>query len=184
MNGFLGVGQPSSVGASNNSLRNIFNFAIPAGKASVSQGQQDLGSASGFWQGILSGNRQATQAAIAPQTNTANVQADAQRKQAGAMGTARGGGTAAGNQTQKDDTLAKIQQLLFGARTTAAGELGKTGAAGMSAGTGLLDTGSKSAASLGDNGLQQEMISAAGPVQSALGDAFGTGLGDILKNFI
>jgi hypothetical protein len=177
VNGFLGVGEPSSVGASKSNLRNIFNFAMPAAKGAIGQASQDLGASSNYWQNLLTGNRQATAAATAPQTNTANAQADASRRQQAAMGTARGGGTASTNQTQKDATLAKIQTMLFGQRSQAAGELGKNASTGYSAGGNLLNTGESSSKDLGDIGVQQEKVSAAGPLQQGLGDLLQTAMG-------
>ena len=48
------------------------------------------------------------------------AQADAAKRNAAAMGTARTGGTAAANQTANTDTLAKIDNFLFGVRPMAA----------------------------------------------------------------
>jgi hypothetical protein len=140
MGGFLGIGGSQSKTdrtvqlQSFGGLNNLFNWALPQAKSATSTGisalgtgmrtlgtaGSDIGSAAGFFKNLMSGNRNAVSAAVAPQANTAQTQADASRRQAAASGTARGGGTAGPAQQQKDAQLAQIQNLMFGARTTGA----------------------------------------------------------------
>ena len=133
MSGFLGIGGSQSKTdrsvqlQSFGGLNNLFNWALPQAKSAVGTGLStlrsagsDVGSAAGFFRNLMSGNRSAVNAAVAPQANTAQTMADASRRQAAASGTARGGGTAGPAQTAKDQTLATIQNMLFGARTTGA----------------------------------------------------------------
>lgn len=66
--------------------------------------------------------------AEAPAINATNAGADASKRQLGTMGTARGGGVSASNQTLDDRTRATIDNALFGVRSQAAGGLAKVGA--------------------------------------------------------
>jgi hypothetical protein len=134
--GFLGIGTPASVKRSEGDLGNVFNFAMP-------QAQSDVSAASNFYKNILMGNRTAMNAAIAPEKNAVAAQGDAQRKQAATMGTARGGGTASSQAGQQDAEMAKIQNLLFGTRSAAAGASGALGSS-------LLNTGTSAAKDMGD----------------------------------
>lgn len=110
-----------------------------AGRAATGQGLQDLGTSGNFFRRLASGNRVAATQAMAPQINAATQQADAQRRQEAALGTARGGGTAGLNQTADTNRLASIDNMLFGAQTGAAGELANVGR--TEAGIGLGETG-------------------------------------------
>src|SRR5882724_4012247 len=127
-------------------LRNVFNQAIPfakqqmgVGTATTAQGTQDLGQAGSFWKSILGGNRAATAQAVAPAANAINASSDAQARELAASGTARGGGTAPINQTREEAKMAQIDNMLFGARTTAAGQVADIGR--TEAGVGLGETG-------------------------------------------
>ena len=76
--------------------------------------------AQGYWAQLLSGNRPALQKAVAPEANAIQAAGDAQRRQQATMGTARGGGVAALNQTADTARAAQIDNLLFGAQEKAA----------------------------------------------------------------
>lgn len=110
-------------------LRDVFNFATPAGKeefaagnATTAQGLEDLGTSGAYWKKLISGDRATMQQAVAPETNAVLGQADAAKREQASMGTARGGGTAGANQQVQDESMAKIDNLLFGARPQAAHE--------------------------------------------------------------
>jgi len=147
MGGFLGIGginsrqQNQSVG----NLNNLFNFGFGAGKsetsagnASVGQGQSALGAAGNYFSKIASGNRQAQLQAAAPVSNAILSQGDASRRQQASEGTARGGGVASTNQTQKDAQMAQVDNALFGAQGSAAKEEAGIGAQESQVGLGQL----------------------------------------------
>jgi hypothetical protein len=158
--GFMGFGVPKSVQQSEAGLNNIFNFALP-------QAESSIGPAAAFYKSVLSGNPTAANAAIAPEKNAVAANSDAQRRQAATMGTARGGGTATRQAGQQDADMAKIQNLLFGTRSAAAGESGKLGSS-------LLATGTGAAKDLGDVSVADSAANQAalnGEIHSAV-DAF------------
>ena len=183
MGGFMGIGgsgaktdrswQSSAAGG----LKNLFNWGMSTGTAATSAGLGDLSSAGGFFKQLMSGNRAATNAAMAPQISTANAQADAQRRQQEASGTARGGGTAAVNQQQQSSKLAQIQNMLFGARTGGASELAKVGSAEAGTGVAASNIAGNAASSLFSNATdarkqdlaqQQEIGQSIGQMAAAL----------------
>jgi hypothetical protein len=174
MGGMFGIGGSASKTDRSNQLtsfsglKNLFNWALPAGQAATGAGQNILSGAAStaqnagnYFQRLMSGNRTALQGAIAPAANAAQVQADAQRRQLAASGTARGGGVAGVQQQQKETTLAKIQNMLFGART--AGAEGSLQAARTQAGIGGTEAG------IGTN-----LIGSAGTAASNLGELAGS----------
>lgn len=124
--GILGMGKGSAKTDRQNTLagygglRDIFNFATPTGKAEFGAGQEDLGKASDYWTKLLSGDRATMEQAVAPETNAVLSQADAAKREQASMGTSRGGGTAGANQRIQDESMAKVDNLLFGARPAAA----------------------------------------------------------------
>lgn len=140
MGGFLGIGGSSyktdrktELGGFSD-LHNVFNFALPfaqssaaTGTATTKAGTDAMSSSLGYWQKLMSGNRTTMQQAVAPETNATLSGADAQKRQLAATGTARGGGVAGVEQQQKDATMAKVDNLLFGARPEAAKESSKIG---------------------------------------------------------
>jgi hypothetical protein len=143
-------------------LNNVFNFALPNAEAGYNAGQatqksalSQLSSPAQYYQSLLSGNRQATQQAVAPVASAANAQADAQKKQIANSGTARGGGVnAVGQQveTNKNATVdTAINQAKQGAAagaTSVAGATSKVGDSQLSAALNLLGIGDKAATSL------------------------------------
>lgn len=133
MGGFLGIGGSSvktdrkNVLTGFSELKNVFNFAMPfgedtarAGTATTAAGLEDIGKAGSYWSKLLSGDRPTMEQAVAPETNQVLGQADAAKREQAGMGTARGGGTAGANQQVQDASMAKIDNLLFGARPAAA----------------------------------------------------------------
>jgi hypothetical protein len=86
-----------------------------------------MGSSLDYWKNLMSGNRATTQQAIAPVANQVQSGADAQKRQQAASGTARGGGTAGVNQQTNDKAMAQIDNMLFGAQTEGAKEVGDLG---------------------------------------------------------
>lgn len=126
-------------------LSNLFNFALPAGESTFNQGAADTGTAGSYWRGILSGNRAALDASVAPERNAALAASDATKRQAATMGTARGGGVAGANRTIGDQTRAAIDNALLGARGKAAEALGRTGSTELSAALNALGLGESAA---------------------------------------
>ena len=84
----------------------------------------------------------------------------------------RGGGTAAVNQTRGTDTLGQIDNMLFGARSGAAGKLGAMGGQ-------LLSTGGGAASDLLSSSIQSQQASdkKSEGLGSALGGLVGAALG-------
>lgn len=127
-------------------LRNVYNWALPfgqsqarTGQATTAQGLQNLGQAGSYFSKLASGDRPTALQAVAPQTNAALAQSDAEKAQLANMGTARGGGAVGVNQQRDTNLMAQIDNLLFGART--AGAQGETGVGQAQAGVGLGQTG-------------------------------------------
>lgn len=127
-------------------LNNIFSFGLPAaqsslasGGATTKSGLSTLDQAGQYFKSLMSGDRTKMMQAVAPETNAVHAEADAAKRQTEAMGTARGGGTAVANNTADTNTMAKIDNLLFGVRPGAAGETAKIG--GAEAGIGLSQQG-------------------------------------------
>lgn len=144
-------------------LGNLFNYGTSTGKANLVSGQgataqglqaeragmNTLSSPLSYWQRIASGNRPAVMSALAPETNAAMKSNDAARRQAFASGTARGGGLAAPMQTQKDDLRAQIDNMLFGVRNQAPGQIAQIGQAQSAIGSDM--------ASHGETAVQQAL---------------------------
>lgn len=127
-------------------LSNIFDFATPAAEAGLKTGQQTtqtglsgLDQAKAYWQKLLTGNRSSMTQAVAPEANAARAESDATARQTSTMGTARGGGTASGNQQRDTELMSKVDNLLFGVRPAAAGQVADIGK--TEAGVGLQETG-------------------------------------------
>jgi predicted Zn-dependent protease len=127
-------------------MGNVFNQAFGFGQglenrgtAATGQGMQDLGTSGNFFRRLTSGNRAATTEAMAPQINAVESQGDAERRQQASLGTARGGGAAGVNQDARSRRMAAIDNMLFGAQTGAAKEVGDIGR--TEAGVGLGETG-------------------------------------------
>jgi len=164
-------------------LSNVFNYAMPNAKSSLSAGTSDLGAAGGYFKQLLSGNRASLQQATAPETNAARAGSDAQARQQASMGTARGGGTNATNQTRQDDLMAKVDNAMFGARAGAAKGLEDVGAKEAGIGANLLNTGTTAITNMTDTALSarsadykinQDMVGkVTGAIDTALSMAFG-----------
>lgn len=97
------------------------------GLSLLGQARQTISDPMSYWKGILSGNRPAALQAVAPEANSVQAQTDAAKRQQSAMGTARGGGNAGANRTVDDEAMAKIDNLLFGARPGAAQQISSIG---------------------------------------------------------
>lgn len=122
-------------------LSSVFNYAMPtsqamqtagtnttnSGLATTAQGSSTLASPLNYWQKIMSGNRPAVMSTLAPETNAIQQQNDASRRQAAASGTARGGGLAAPMQQQQSDMMTQVNNMLFGARSQAPGQISQIG---------------------------------------------------------
>jgi hypothetical protein len=181
-------------------LKNVFNWALPfgqqqarTGQATTAAGVQDLGEAGGYFGKLASGDRPTALQAVAPQTNAALAQSDAEKRQLAASGTARGGGTAGFNQQRDTNLMAQIDNMLFGART--AGAQGLAGVGQAESGVGLGETGqgiqaghlaSGTAGELGQQALYSRQVSNAMHRQ-AVGDyanAFGSVMGGLFPHGI
>jgi hypothetical protein len=140
-------------------LRDVFNFATPAGKAEFGAGQEDIGKASAYWSKFLSGDRATMEQAVAPETNAVLSQADAAKREQASIGTARGGGTAGANQQVQDASMAKIDNLLFSARPAAAKAEESIGGTELSAALRALGLGESAASDLTGHAITSRMDS-------------------------
>jgi len=127
-------------------MSNVYNWALPfgqsqarTGQATTAAGTQNLGQAGSYFGKLASGDRATALQATAPASNAALAQSDAEKRQLGEMGTARGGGAVGVNQQRDTDLMSKIDNMLFGART--AGATGEAQVGQAQAGVGLGETG-------------------------------------------
>jgi hypothetical protein len=172
--GFLGIGSSSAKTdrgqqlAGQGMLQNVYNFALPNAEAGAKTGQQTtaaglsgLDQAKAYWQKLLSGNRTSMTQAVAPEANAARAESDATARQTSTMGTARGGGTGAGGQERDTELMAKVDNLLFGVRPAAAGQVADV--SGKEAGIGLGQSGqAENLLGLGETAAQEFTANAAG----------------------
>lgn len=164
MGGFFGIGGNANEDRNRaeegwNQEKNVFNYSLPLSKTLNAQGQSTVGSGlsgmdavKSFFQQIYSGSRPAQLASVAGETNAINAQADAQRRQAAAMGTGRTGGTAALNQEAEANRMAQINNMIFGARPAAAQQAGQISTAEANVGLQQLSAGLRAL------GLSEEAI--------------------------
>jgi uncharacterized protein (UPF0333 family) len=160
-----------------NKMKNVFNFALPQAEGQQAKGTASMDKAGDYWSKILSGNRSAVDAAVAPEANATRTAADASKRQLATSGTARGGGTAGTNQQIDDATRAKIDNSIFAARPEAAKETASIGKTELSDASSLLGLSSETATNLADISMKsrgqsqkinQEMV---GKVTSAIDNA-------------
>lgn len=159
MGGFLGIGGSSAKTDRKTELQgfgdlsNVFNFGMDTSGQEQKTGQDitnqgldvtktglgDLSTSDDYWKKLLSGDRTTMAQAVAPEQNAVQTQSDAGRADAARTGTARTGGTAGATQTAHDATMAKVDNLLFSARPTAATQVADIGKS--EAGIGLGEAG-------------------------------------------
>jgi len=154
-------------------LQNLFNWAIPTGEAGYTAGQGDVGTAAGYWRNILSGNRSAIEAAVAPERNAALSSADAAKRTQAAFGTARGGGVAGANRTLGDTTRATIDNAILSMRPMAAKGLEQAGGTELQSALDALGLGTRAESAVGDIANQQ-------PATAGLAQAEGGLIGTLL----
>lgn len=142
-------------------LSNIFDFGTSTAKAdttagagTTSTGTGALGTALNYFKGLLNGGRTSALAAVAPVTNAAQSQADAQKRQLAATGSSRGGGTASVGQQIDDKTTATTDNAVAGARAGAASGVAGVGDALSKIGLDQSGLGLK-AADLGNEAAQE-----------------------------
>lgn len=145
--------------AGQDTLKNVFNFALPQGEAAFSAGQQELGQAGDYYSKLLSGNRATMLQAVAPETKAVQERSDATKRQLAASGTARGGGVASANQTIKDRAMAEIDNLLFGVRPGAARGAESVAGKELSTASNLFGMGADVAQSYTSNAAKSRMDS-------------------------
>lgn len=104
------------------------------------EGKEAKGNSIDYFQRLLKGDR----TAIAPGVNAATAASDAQKREQGTMGTARGGGQAGANQQRESDLRGQVMSLFGQQQQGAADKLGQMGqndigqmlsSLGLSAGT-------------------------------------------------
>ncbi len=148
MGGFLGVGGSSAKTdratqlSAQSGLWNTYNQSLGIGTTGAATGTADLstaktglGTASQYWQNLLTAGRTQTTQTSAPAVNAAIAQGDTTRKTEGAFGTGRTGGAVAANREAGTATGSGIDNIinqnLVGGRT--AGAQGLTQVAGEQA---------------------------------------------------
>lgn len=179
MGGFLGIGGSSAKTDRKTTLQgfgdlqNIFNYGLDTSKSFVGSGTATTGKGVNaltdsldFFKKLTSGDRSVVSQAIAPETNAVRSSADAARRNQVAAGTARGGGTAATNQTAEDKSMAEIDNYLFGVRPAAAkeesdigGKLATVGLGETQAALGFADLAETGAANLTKTAAESRMTS-------------------------
>jgi hypothetical protein len=125
---FFGIGQ----GPSSQELNQYGNLG-GIGNFGTSTGEADIGKASDFWQGVLSGDQTKLSKLLGTQYSAINQRGQQQMKTLSEFGT-RSGGTAAQQQQIGDTERQQAGELEGNLTGAAAGELG-------SLGSGLLSTG-------------------------------------------
>lgn len=134
MGGFLGFGGNKNIDKGMKEEKNLFNYALGTSKDlqktatsttnlgldTMKSSLSTLDEVKKYFQDIMSGNRPAQFAAVQPEINAINEQADAARTQAANMGTARGGGVAATSANADAARMKLIDDALFGIRPQAA----------------------------------------------------------------
>jgi hypothetical protein len=154
--GFLGLGGSSYKTdrsmelAGFKDLSNIFNYGMQQGGQAIGAGQQNLGAAGNYYQQLLSGNRSAVSAAVAPETNAIRSATDASKRQIATSGSARGGGVNSTNQQVNDKSTAAVDNAIFAARPAAAQGATQVGGTELNAGTNLIGEAANSGANLTD----------------------------------
>lgn len=109
----------------NNLFVNSFESADKLGR----KGNEAQNQASGFYKGVLAGDR----TKIAPAANAATEMSDAQKREQSQMGTARGGGAAGDNQQREAHTRQLISSLLGEQQTSSADKLAAVGSGDINA---------------------------------------------------
>ena len=115
--------------------KNVFNYGLdtaksiePKAQETTTSGLSAMDQVKSFFKNIMSGSRPAQFAAAAPEINAINERSDAARTQQSNLGTARGGGVASTAADAETSRMKSTDDMLFGARTGAASEVGKLGA--------------------------------------------------------
>lgn len=186
MGGILGGSSKTDRGAqlgARQGLWNVFNYALPQGQAQQAQGQGNLNQVAAYWQKLLQPGRTAATQMAAPAVNTALDQADAARRQAGAIGTGRTGGTAAiqsnaGATTQKtiDDI---VNQNLQTGRAEAATGLTNIGDTELDNSLKMMGLGEDAVNKIMDDALKSRSIDPQGGIGKMIGGLLGSFFGPI-----
>jgi hypothetical protein len=189
MGGFLGLGHSSEKTDRSTQLEaqkgqwNIFNWALPEGQKGVAQSGQTLDQAKAYWQKLLTAGRTDTTQMAAPAINAAQAQADAQRKSAAEMGTARGGGTAAPQREAGAETAKTIDdivtQQLFGGREKGAEGLQKVAGMEMSQALSMLGLSQEAIAQIMNNATESRALSF--KINQAVQEQWGSAIGMALS---
>ena len=136
MSGFLGLGGNSKIDKGMDMSKNIFNTGMDwgnesrtSGQENVNQGLTTLKGVQDYFKTIMSGNRNETAAALAPEINQLNDQYDTVRTDKSTFGTARGGGVAAPMVNMDMNKLKTIDDAIFAQRPQAAGAVAELGQA-------------------------------------------------------
>ena len=112
MGGFGGFGSTGGETSSTANLNNIFSYGIPTAQQSQATGTSNLGTASNFFNNLLTAGRTQTTASSAPAINAALAGSDASKRQQATSGTGRTGGTAELNREQGAATEGNIDSII------------------------------------------------------------------------
>jgi hypothetical protein len=139
-------------------LSDVFSTLNRSGKGLLGSGASDTGKASKYYSAILSGNPSAVLEAAAPEINSINKEADAQKKDIANFGN-RTGGT---NATSQDISTAKrgqIADVISGKRAGAAEGEARIGAGETGAGIGAVEGAGQTADELGNLSVKSRELS-------------------------
>lgn len=130
-------------------LNSLFDTASKTATSFGAQGSHTLDDVTKYFKTLLSGDRQATQDAVAPAANSIREGADAAKRSESEMGTARTGGTVATNQQREDATRSQIDTLTGGVKPAAAQALSILGAEDINAMMNALGIGTTATGTVG-----------------------------------
>ena len=190
MGGFLGIGGSSAKTdradqlQTDQNLFNIFNYSLPQAQAGEAAGTANLGTASNYFQKLLTAGRTQTAQNAAPAVNAALAGGDAQRRAEASGGTGRTGGTTDANRTAATGTQSNIDSILNSTLQTQKKEgaqgLAQVGGTELGNATSLLGTGAVGPEeSVLSSTIASRPISMQANTQAAQG--YGTALGAVLQ---
>ena len=160
--------------ASDTLFTNFLNLSGSTADKFGSAGGSSLDQASKFFKSLL-GNRADVMRAISPATDATRSAADAAKKEQAEKGTARTGGTAAGNQQIEDEVRKQIGSLIGTMQSNAAGQLSNIGSTELNTMMSALGLGTEAA---------QKDVESRRQASAAMWSALIGGAGDIAGAFI
>ena len=146
-------------------LQDLFSTSKDFAGTSSKKGSANQDLAGDYWGSLVKGDKTKMAAAVGPEASAARSSADAQKRQAGQMGTSRTGGTNAQAQTIDDNVRAQINQMLFSIRPEAAKQTEAIGAQQISQMLQALGIGEGAIGTVGAQAGQQAQTDATNKAQ-------------------